>query len=128
MSGERQCVVGYKSATIQGGYGYGERFDNLEPCCESFEETFRYTGNHKVSDFNCESDAYNSKPGINLIVRGELKVILSPSQASGLSTAEAEMRFCPFCGAEIVLKKTRSVRLVMQEKTVPAGFKEEECD
>ena len=110
-------IVGYTHAFIC-GHSYGERFDRLEGCCDKFEYWFVHTGNTKYRSFN--SRYPEERSGINLTTRGVLSLILRLKDPF----YEDWIKFCPFCGAKIVLKCTKSVELKPKTKEVPDGYEE----
>ncbi|MBI2064861.1 MAG: hypothetical protein HYT62_02265 [Candidatus Yanofskybacteria bacterium] len=110
-------IVGYTHA-FTCGHNYGERFDRLKNCCEKFQAWFTQTGNTKHRSFN--SRYPEERAGINLVQRGGISLVLRLTDPA----YEDDLNFCPFCGAEIVLKCTKSVELRPKTKQVPDGYEE----
>jgi len=121
---DRKCVVGYKRGIRKGStHVYGEIFDKLEPCCDSFRKWFESTGATKINSF---SQPYTrEKDGLNLVTRGHKQTLVMRLEVSHNIAFENELRFCPFCGSEIEVKCTKSVTLIPRKKEVPDGYDEE---
>jgi hypothetical protein len=109
----KSCVVLYKKGWM-GGILFGERFDHLQGCCISFGQAFFNTGNQKSGSWG-QGNLYDSKPGLNLIVRGG---------ALKLSLCGEDVHFCPWCGSTVEVKKSKDVILKQKTKEVPDGFDE----
>ena len=120
MSERTECVVGYKRAWIEGSgrLCFGDCFDRLIPCCDKFKKCFEETGNIKSTDYN-HNNIYDAKakPGINLVVRGELKLLLG-------GDIKFEINFCPFCAAKVTVKQIRTVSLRSKYKQERDGYEE----
>lgn len=118
----KKHIVGYTHGSL-GGHSYGERFDRLENSCEKFEAWFIHTGNTKYTSFNRRSP--EDRPGINLTQRGGISLVLrleDPEHRERIT--DDHIRFCPFCGAEVELKCTKSVELKRKKKEVDDGYTE----
>ena len=121
MSQQKECVVGLKKVLLSSRHAYGYVLDELKPCCNDFGHWFHGTGNRKITSVNfVQGDDRN---GFNLVTRGNKKVVvlrsLDPSK-------ESRINFCPFCGAEVIVKITRVVELRRREKTIFDGYDEVE--
>lgn len=113
-----KCTIGYKIGVTSNGFIYGMRFFNLIECCAVFPIRFNNTGNTKTANFTNS----NEKSGFNLVSQGgSLKLIL---KIDGGWT-EHEIKFCPFCGAEVELVEASRVRLTSIAKTEHDHYKEE---
>lgn len=118
MQVTKKHVVGYTHAFTSYGHSYGERFDSLKNSCEKFQAWFTHTGNTKFRSFN--SRGSEERAGINLIQRGGISLILRLTDP----VTEDHLKFCPFCGAELVLKCTKSIELKPKTKEIPDGYEE----
>jgi hypothetical protein len=117
--GRGKCLVGYKTQ-ILGGMVYGEAFCELRPCCSQFKVWFNDARARKGFD----DSLHRSVNGINLTASGgDIYVALRLAEGDGLFM-EDKMRFCPFCGAEIEVKRTRTVELRERLKQVHDGYDE----
>ena len=114
MAQDKKCMVFYKKGWISGRMCYGDQFDRLQECCVTFKNVFSDTGNEKSSVWG-KGNLYDSKPGLNLLVRGgELKLLLCGETVS----------FCPWCGSGIEIKLSKNVTLKERTKAVRDGFEE----
>jgi hypothetical protein len=120
---KRICVVGYKIGVMEkNGWIYGKVFDRLGSCCQKFNYWFFHTGNTKTEEFgkaNCAP--FGDKDGINLVTRGNRMLI--ELRASNPLRLE-EIKSCPFCGAEIVVRQTKRVLLREKYRQEPDGYEE----
>lgn len=95
---------------------YRDQFDKLQECCDAFKDIFSSTGNEKSNIWG-RGNLYDSKPGLNFIVRGgQLKLLLCGESVS----------FCPWCGSAIEIKLSKNVTLKERTKAVRDGFEEVE--
>ena len=116
MAQDKKCVVYYKKGWINSRMCYGNQFDKLQECCVTFRNVFGGTGNEKSNVWG-KGNLYDSKPGLNFVVRGgELKLLLCGEVVS----------FCPWCGADIEIKQSKNVTLSHKTKEVPDGLEETE--
>lgn len=125
---EKICVVGYKTGVNERGYVHGHIFSELNECCDEFRRWFHSTGNHKVPTFNKSHAPHDDeKNGVNFVTRGgELQIELRLSESENDSCPKVnQVRFCPFCGAKIEIKETRTVRLVPKYRSVFDGYQEQ---
>ena len=114
MAQEKKCIVFYKKGWTSGRMYYGNQFDKLQECCVTFRNVFDNTGNEKSNVWG-RGNLYDSKPGLNFLVRGgELKLLLCGETVS----------FCPWCGASIEIRLSKNVTLKDRVKTVRDGFDE----
>ncbi|OGN31319.1 MAG: hypothetical protein A3I92_00150 [Candidatus Yanofskybacteria bacterium RIFCSPLOWO2_02_FULL_43_10b] len=104
MAEEKKCLIYYKVGWKSIGFCCGERFDRLETCCEMFERMFLSMGNEKNTDWN-NSYMFDAKSGLNLLKK-DSKV--------GLFLCGESIKFCPWCGHAIEIKKSREVMLVQK--------------
>lgn len=125
MAKKEKCLIGYKVATINGRL-YGHVFDQLISCCTKFRRWFENTGSSKISSFNHPRE--RERNGFNLVYRVvhfKLVIRIDPI-SSGSGLLEDEMRFCPFCGAEVEVRCTKSVVLTKRMKEVFDCYEEVE--
>lgn len=102
------CVVGYKTRTLK-HLVHSHGFDYIITCCDEFKEAVLYTQHRREP----RDDIVTTCEGIYLAQR---QVSFS-NPAFGMvmrvgHQKEREIRFCPFCGAEIEVKETTRVRIV----------------
>ncbi len=115
MPEERKCVINYKRGWVTAMLCYGDAFDGLETCCNDFEQMFFGSGNNKRANFG-DSNFFNAGPsGLNLLHRGgELKLLVG----------EKPIQYCPWCAAEIEIKKSKDVWLTKKLRQVHDGYQE----
>jgi len=110
-----KCLVYYKSGWLAPeARFYGERFDRLETCCEMFEKMFLNTGNQKNTDWG-NSYLFDAKPGINFLKQNRIVNIFFCGEP---------IKFCPWSGHAIEVKKSRDVKIIEKFKLVSDGYKE----
>jgi hypothetical protein len=114
------CKIGYVTGVLSSGFIYGDRFDTMNKCCDTFSEWFSVTGDRKYSGFSFRHmvdlevrdglcfGSYHGKTTLTVRIRGY----------------EEEVKFCPFCGAKIVIENTKRIRLKERTKTIPDGYDE----
>ncbi len=114
---EKKCVIYYKRGWVSPHLCYGDLFDELRDCCDTFKHKFFSTGNEKRGTWG-RSDLFNERPGgLNLVVRGGKPNLLLSGEA---------INFCPWCAAPIEIKKSKDVTLRDKTKEVPDGVEEVE--
>lgn len=117
----RTCTIKYTTSFLE-GLAYGERFNGLDNCCDLFREWFFITGNSKVTSFNSVNEPTSDPRGKNgflLVGRGNKFSLFLRN-----GNSETEIKFCPFCGAKVLMQNTKRVNLKNKTKTVPDGFDE----
>ncbi|MEK7629811.1 MAG: hypothetical protein AAB432_00300 [Patescibacteria group bacterium] len=109
---KKKCIVGYRKvwANETTFYGLKPDYDETKPCCVDFENIYNSHRSRPNSD-----DIYDSGSGIKLVQDGELKLLLNGSR---------EVKFCPFCGAEIEVKQTSEVIRKQVKKLVHDYYEE----
>jgi hypothetical protein len=119
-----KCLIGYKRGIIdKSTLVIGDIFDKIVPCCDKFNRWFDSTGPRKRVTFN--QPAPQDMNGLNLAMRGgSLKLIFRLELSLRILMTD-EMKFCPFCGAEIEVKCTKSVTLKEKTKEIFDGYDEE---
>ncbi|MBI4158215.1 MAG: hypothetical protein HY505_01145 [Candidatus Yanofskybacteria bacterium] len=129
---EKRCVVGYKRAAVEGsGHTYGEVFDKLDACCHEFRRWFEDTGNYKTTSFNHpENPSQRLDNGFCFETRGSMLTLVlrahtEPNPKFCEIVPADKINFCPFCGAEVEVKCTKSVTLKPRTKEVFDGYDEE---
>jgi hypothetical protein len=112
---EKRCVISYRRGWINSRICYGDLFDELKSCCDTFKNKFFNTGNEKRGTWG-RSDLSNERPGgINLVKRGgTLKLLLCGES----------INFCPWCASAIEIKKSKDVTLKDKTKVVDDGLEE----
>ena len=97
-----QCRIWYKTGVDKGGYAKSYRLSKNDFCCRDFYTTFCHSGNKKVVSFN--EVPGQVQPGLNFTqFNGKVAVTLVTTRD------EIEIKFCPFCAAEIVLAEDSKV-------------------
>ncbi|MEX0877905.1 MAG: hypothetical protein WDZ40_03545 [Candidatus Spechtbacterales bacterium] len=97
-----QCVIRYTTGVNESGYAKGYRLTKNDFCCRDFFTTFCHSGNKKAMTFDEVSGQV--QPGLNFTqFNGKLAVTLATTRD------EIEVKFCPFCAAEIILAEDSKV-------------------
>lgn len=112
----KKCRIYYKVGWMEGGgYCLLERFDFIDPCCESFLTNFSSTGNTKNTDWNKNNLFEEGHHGLNFSKRGGSFYVLFNKES---------IQFCPWSGHEIVIQKSKDVLVRPKMKQVPDGKEE----
>ena len=110
----KKCVVYYKKGWRPDAQFAGEKFDQLNTCCATFEETFYQTGNTKNTSWD-QSNLFDEKPGLNFLKKeGVLNIFFCGKP----------IQFCPWCSCAVEVQKSREVTVKQKTKEVPDGYEE----